>query len=93
MQTAKHNDGYTPDNYIEGPDIYAVMLYDGSYITEDNNLSLSMVDARQFLNRREAIDMLPYWQGQGYEGFVIDISEKLRRKQQEKNRNSRQSTM
>ena len=35
MQTAKHDDSYTPDNYIMGPDIYAVMLYGGSYITED----------------------------------------------------------
>lgn len=93
MQNAKHDDSYTLDNYIEGPDVYAVMLYEGSYVTNDNNLSLSMMDARQFLNRREAIDMLPYWQGQGYEGYVIDISEKLRRKQQEKNRKSRQSTM
>ena len=93
MQTAKHDDSYTPDNYIEGSDIYAVMLYEGSYVTEDNNLSLSMMDARQFFNRREAIDLLPYWQGQGYEGYVIDISEMLRRKQQEKNRNSRHGTM
>lgn len=93
MQTAKHDDSYTPDNHIEGPEIYAVMLYDGSYITEENKLSLFMMDAKQFFNRREAINMLPYWQGQGYEGYVIDISEKLRRKQQEKNRNSRQGTM
>lgn len=93
MQTAKHDDSLTPDNYIEGPEIYAVMLYDGSYITNDNKLSLSMMEAKQFIDRREAINMLPYWQGQGYEGYVIDISEKLRLKQKERNRNSRQGTM
>jgi len=93
MQTAKHDDSFTPDNYIKGPDIYVVMLHDGLYITEENKLSLSMMEARQFTNRREAINILPYWQGQGYEGYVIDISEKLRRKQQEKKRNSRQGTM
>ena len=93
MQTAKHDHSYTPDNCIEGPEIYAVMLHDGSYITEENKLSLSMLEAKQFFNRREAINMLPYWQGQGYEGFVIDISEKLRQKQQERNRNIRQGTM
>jgi hypothetical protein len=93
MQTAKHNDGYSPDNYIEGPYIYAVMLYEGSYVTDDNKLSLSMMEAKQFINRREAINMLPYWQGQGYEGYVIDISEKLRQKQRERNSKPRQGTM
>jgi hypothetical protein len=81
MYTAKHEDSY---NRNEGPEIHAVMLYNGSNITADNSISLYIKEAKQFYDRREAISRLPYWQGQGCESNVIDITERIKLKQQVK---------
>jgi hypothetical protein len=81
MYTAKNQYSYMPDEQVQESEIYAVMLFDGYYITEDNSLSLLLREAKQFCRRRDAISLLPYWQGQGHECFVIDITEKIKMQQ------------
>ena len=68
-------------HFVEPEIIYAVMLDDGYYITEDDSLSLSIRDAKQFSRRRDAISLVPYWQGQGHECYVIDITDRVKVKQ------------
>jgi hypothetical protein len=78
MKTVKHKEKGIPDKFNEGSAVYAVMLYDGYYVTEDDSLSLLLREAKHFYSRKDAISILPYWQGQGYECFVIDITESIK---------------
>ena len=78
MKAVKHTEKYNPDKFNEGPAVYAVMLYDGYYVTEGDSLSLLLREAKHFHSRRDAISVLPHWKGQGYECFVIDITESIK---------------
>jgi hypothetical protein len=82
MNLVKSKNSYPLGKQFAESEIYAVMLDDGYYITEDDSLSLSIRDAKQFSRRKDAIGLMPYWQGQGHECYVIDITDRVKTKLQ-----------